>query len=77
MIYQTAIKEYILVINALYIKLNSDEHIKQHYLNDIYNYRKIVVNMDKELNHHIFDIFEWDMILYLHKYKISYKSLSK
>jgi hypothetical protein len=65
------------VANYFYIKLHSDGHIKSYYLNDIIKYRNTVINMNKDINLHIFEIFNWNMILNLHQLKISYKALSK
>lgn len=64
------------VRDTFHIKLNSNGDIKQDYLRDL-KYRSKIINMDKELNQHIFEIFNWDMVLHLHDFKISYKSFSK
>lgn len=61
---------------CFYMKMDCDGNIEDYYLVDVKLYRKLVISMNKELNPHILEVFEWDTILNLHKFEISYKSLA-
>lgn len=68
----------VLIVNNFNIKMNTySGHLKEHFLKDIISHRAKVIEMDKSINPHIEEIFTWNMILHLHLFKISYKSLSK
>lgn len=58
------------------IKMNANGNIKEYYLKDLIHRNK-VINMNRDLNVHITEIFDNDMLKHLHQLKISYKSLSK
>jgi len=63
-------------IKYLCIKMNNNGKLKDYYVNDL-KWRNKIIEMNKDYNEHIFEIFDTDMLLYLHELKISYKYLSR